>query len=87
MQISLADIASFGWVYWAGWAGVDIEEFPNVKKWEALMTSRQAVDKGKDIPKKLTVKEKIKDPDYAEKMAAQAREWIMKGMGDDKEKK
>jgi glutathione S-transferase len=58
-----------------------------VKKWEALMTSRRAVDKGKDIPKKLTIKEKIKDPAYAEKVAAQAREWIMKGMSEDKEKK
>ncbi|ETN43704.1 uncharacterized protein HMPREF1541_02863 [Cyphellophora europaea CBS 101466] len=82
-HVSLADITSFGWVYWAGWAGVDIEEFPNVKAWEAKMTARSAVDKGKDIPKKLNVKEKLKDPNFAEKYAKQASEWIMKGMKDD----
>jgi glutathione S-transferase len=71
-------------VYWAGWAGVDIEEFPNVKAWEAMMTARPAINKGKDIPKTLNVKEKLKDPKFAEEYAKKASGWIMKGMGDDK---
>lgn len=71
-------------MYWAGWAGVNIEEFPNVKAWEEKLTARPGVDKGKDIPKKLNVKEKIKDPKFADEYAKKASQWIMKGMGDDK---
>ena len=85
-QLSLADLACYGWVYWAGWAGVDIEEFQNVKAWEGRMTARPAINKGKDIPKKLNVKEKLADPKFADEYAKKAREWIMKGMGDDKQK-
>lgn len=80
----MADITTYGWVFWAGWAGVDIEEFPNVKAWEAKMTARPAVDKGKDIPKKLNVKEKLKDPKFADEYAKKASGWIMQGMSDDK---
>jgi glutathione S-transferase len=82
-QVSLADLTTYGWVYWAGWAGVDIEEFPHVKAWEEKMTARPAVDKGKDIPKKLTVKEKLKDPKHAEEEAKKASAWIQQGMKGD----
>lgn len=45
-HISTADITNVSWVMYAGWAGVDIEEFPNVKKWEEMLYSRPAVKKG-----------------------------------------
>jgi glutathione S-transferase len=33
-HISTADITNVSWVIYAGWAGVDIEEFPHLKsKW------------------------------------------------------
>lgn len=86
-QVSLADFANFGWVYWAGWAGVDIEEFPNVKAWEEKMTARPGVDKGKDIPKKLKIKERLKDPKFAEEYAKKASGWIMQGMKEDSQNK
>jgi glutathione S-transferase len=75
-QISLADLTTYGWVYYAGWAGVDIDEFPNVKAWEERLTARPAIDKGKDIPKKLQIKERMKDPKYAEEVAQKARGWM-----------
>lgn len=85
-HISLADITTIGWVIFAGWAGVDIEEFPALKKWEDMMSARPAVKKGGDVPKPLTIKEKLKDPKYAEEYAKKSREWIMKGQGEDSKK-
>lgn len=86
-QISLADITTFGWVYWAGWAGVDIEEFPNVKAWEEKMTARPNVNKGKDIPSTLKIKDRLKDPKFAEGFAKKASAWIMQGMKEDSQSK
>ena len=83
-QVSLADFTSYGWVYWAGWAGVEIDEFPNVKAWEERMTGRAGVNKGKDIPKKLQIKERLKDQDFAESYSKKASSWIMQGMKDDR---
>lgn len=58
-----------------------------MKAWEEKMTALPGVDKGKDIPKKLNVKEKIKDPKFAEEYAKKASGWIMQGMKDDSSKK
>jgi glutathione S-transferase len=79
-HISIADITTIGWVIWAGWAGVDIEEFPNVKKWEEMMSKREGVSKGSNVPTKLTIKEKLKDKKWMEEYGKKAGEWIQKGM-------
>jgi glutathione S-transferase len=84
-HISIADITTIGWVMWAGWAGVDIEEFPNVKKWEEMLSARPGVKKGGDVPKPLKIKERLKeDPKGMEEYAKKASKWIMQGMSDDK---
>jgi len=59
--ISIADITTIGWVIWAGWAGVDIDEFPTLKKWEEMMSDREGVKKGCSVPKKIDIKERMKD--------------------------
>ena len=43
---SIADIASWGWVAIADWHQIDLEQFPNVKRWDETMRARPAVDKG-----------------------------------------
>lgn len=86
-HLSTADITTIGWVIYAGWAGVDINEFPNVKKWEEMLTSRPGVKKGCDIPKPLKIKEMLaKSPEEAEAYAKNASKWIMQGMDEDKKK-
>lgn len=45
-HISTADITNVSWVIYAGWAGVEIDEFPNVKKWEEMLYARPAVKRG-----------------------------------------
>ncbi|KAI1908321.1 Glutathione S-transferase 2 [Ophidiomyces ophidiicola] len=82
-HICIADIALWGWVTFAGWSGIDIDEFPHLKAWEEMMLQREGVEKGRHVPTKHVVKELMKDKEAMEKTAAQAREWIQKGMKGD----
>ena len=47
---SLADIANWAWVSIHWWAGVDIDDLPNLKRWMALLAARPACQKGVLIP-------------------------------------
>lgn len=86
-HISTADITTIGWVIYAGWAGVDIDKFPNVKKWEEMLSARPAVEKGCNVPKPLKIKEMLaKSPEEAEAYAKSSSKWIMQGMDEDKKK-
>ncbi|KAF2637201.1 glutathione S-transferase [Massarina eburnea CBS 473.64] len=81
--IAGADIAHWGWVAAAGWAGVDIEEFPALKAWEERMAARPALEKGRHVPDPHTIKEVLKNKEQADKEAAKAREWVQAGMKED----
>ncbi|KAF2847382.1 glutathione S-transferase II [Plenodomus tracheiphilus IPT5] len=48
-KYSIADIASFGWIHGLSASGVDIDMFPNVKKWWARLLERPAVQKGLEL--------------------------------------
>ncbi|KAJ4527957.1 Glutathione S-transferase 2 [Exophiala dermatitidis] len=85
-HISIADITTVGWVIWAGWAGVDLDEFPALKKWEEMMYARPGVKKGCDVPKPLKIKELLKDKDRLDDYAKRASKWIVQGMEEDKRK-
>lgn len=87
-HISVADITTVGWVIWAAWAGVDIEEFPRLKKWRDLMESREGVKRGCNVPKDMAkIKERLSNPEKAEAYAKESRKWIQQGMADDAKKK
>jgi glutathione S-transferase len=83
-HISIADISHWGWIAAAGWAGVDIDEFPHLKAWEERMAQREGVEKGRHVPSRHTIKELLKDKQATERQAAQTREWIQQGMKEDK---
>ena len=85
-HISIADIAHWGWVASAGWAGVDIEEFPHLKAWEERMLQREGVEKGRHVPTRHTAKDLMKDPAQMEKIAAETRAWVQAGMKGDSKK-
>ncbi|KAH8639597.1 glutathione S-transferase II [Alternaria alternata] len=85
-RCTIADIAHYGWVASAGWAGVDIDEFPSLKAWEERMTSRPGVEKGRHVPDPHSIKELLQDKDKMEKYAAESRKWIQGGMKQDAEK-
>ncbi|TKA80971.1 hypothetical protein B0A55_02379 [Friedmanniomyces simplex] len=85
-KCTIADIAHWGWVSAAGWAGINIEDFPALKAWEERMWDRPAVQKGANIPDPYKMKELLADKEKMEKHAAQSRAWVQQGMKEDAEK-
>jgi len=81
----IADLANFGWVNSAEWAGVDTSEFPELKAWAEKLKARPAVAKGLDVPIKNPLANTT-DPKELERIAKQNSAWVMKGMEEDKKK-
>jgi GSH-dependent disulfide-bond oxidoreductase len=48
---SIADIAIWPWTSRFEWQGVDLKQYPNVKRWYEAIARRPAVRKGYDVPK------------------------------------
>ena len=49
-QYSIADIATYPWIARYEWHKVDLNEFPNVKRWFDQIGARPAVQRGMNIP-------------------------------------
>jgi GST-like protein len=49
---SIADIATYPWVWRHEMHHVKLEEFPRVKRWFDAISARPAVKRGMEIPKK-----------------------------------
>ncbi|WP_373504575.1 glutathione S-transferase family protein [Aestuariivirga sp.] len=52
---SIADIATFPWIARHEWQRIDLNEFPNVKRWYLGIAARPAVQKGYAVPKPETI--------------------------------
>ena len=48
---SIADIATWPWVRIHAWAGIEIDDLPNVQAWIDRVAARPAVQRGVEIPK------------------------------------
>jgi GST-like protein len=51
-QYSIADIATYPWIARHEWHQVDLNEFPNVKRWFEVIGARPAVQRGMNVPKR-----------------------------------
>jgi len=51
-EYSIADIATYPWVWRHEMHHVKLEDFPNVKRWYDNISARPAVKRGMEIPKK-----------------------------------
>jgi len=49
-EYSIADIATYPWVSRHEWHKVDLNDFPNVKRWFDAISARPAVQKGMNVP-------------------------------------
>ncbi len=47
---SVADIATFPWTMRHEWQGIELDEFPSVKRWYEAIDARPAVRKGLEFP-------------------------------------
>ena len=52
-EYSVADIATWPWISRFEWQTIDLNEFPNVKRWYTDIANRPAVQCGYDVPKKV----------------------------------
>ena len=49
-DLSIADFATLPWVFRHDWQEVDLNDFPNVKRWYDELMARPALTRGMDIP-------------------------------------
>lgn len=59
--MTIADIANFGWINWAEWAGIDVKQFKLLSQWVDRINDRPAVQRGLNVPEPFTMKEKMKN--------------------------
>ena len=63
---SIADIANWSWVRIHGWAGVAVDDLPNLQRWMATMAARPACQRGVVIPEPFEADEEVVK--YAQKI-------------------
>ncbi|KAI9740624.1 MAG: hypothetical protein M1818_004588 [Claussenomyces sp. TS43310] len=85
-RCTIADIAHWGPVAAAFWAGIEITEFPALQAWEDRMAERPGVKKGKDVPTPHIIKELDKDPARLKEYAEKSKKWVQAGMASDAKK-
>lgn len=49
-DISIADFATLPWVFRFDWQEIDLNDFPNVKRWYDQLMARPALARGMDVP-------------------------------------
>jgi GSH-dependent disulfide-bond oxidoreductase len=49
-EYSIADIATFPWIARHEWQTIDLNRYPNVKRWYVAIASRDAVQRGYNVP-------------------------------------
>ena len=52
-EYSIADMATWPWAARFDWQTIDLNEYPNVKRWYLAIAGRPAVQRGWDVPKKV----------------------------------
>jgi len=85
-KMTIADIACFSWINWAEWAGVDVSQFKEVKKWLDRINARPAVARGLDVPEPFKLKERMRSKEGEEEYAKYHGNWVMKGQDEEQEK-
>ncbi|WP_046863458.1 glutathione S-transferase family protein [Microvirga massiliensis] len=50
---SIADIAIWPWISRFEWQTIDLDDFPNVRRWYEVIAHRPAVQRGYHVPKKV----------------------------------
>jgi len=52
-EYSIADIATWPWISRFEWQQIDLDKYPNVKRWYVSIAGRPAVQKGYQVPKNM----------------------------------
>ncbi|KAL0932955.1 glutathione s-transferase [Colletotrichum truncatum] len=87
-RVTIADMACWGWVAAAKWAGVSLEEFPALKEWLWKLVERPGFEAGRNNPSPhKALEQHSKSDEELDEQAKSASAWILKGMKEDAAKK
>lgn len=64
-EYSIADVATWPWVFGYKWPGVSIEGLGHLARWIELVGSREAVKRGQQVPEPVDIEEMIRKADEA----------------------
>lgn len=56
----VADIKTFGWVRFANFTGIDLDEFPKLNAWFERIGARPAVKRGLSVPEWIDLPDNVK---------------------------
>lgn len=62
---SIADIANWSWMRGYKWSGVAIDDLEHLKRWHEAVGSREAVQRGVDVPERVDFDEMVREADEA----------------------
>jgi glutathione S-transferase len=86
-RVTIADISCWGWVAHGFWAGVNIDEFPALKKWLYKLLERPGFEAGRNVPTRHTAFEQMKkSAEELDKDAEASKAWVQAGMKQDAQK-
>lgn len=86
-KFTIVDIVFWSMVAAAGWAGVDLDEFPAVSEWYSRLLSRPSIAKGMNVPEMHPVQALMNDKtgEKAKQFEEYSRSWVLLGMRKDAE--
>jgi GST-like protein len=58
-EISIADFATYPWIWCHQWAKVEIDDLPNLQRWKQTMDARPSVQAGMAIPEYVDLAEMV----------------------------
>lgn len=82
-RCTIADISCWGWVSSSKWAGVELDDFPNLKKWLFKCVERPGFEAGRHVPtphKSANLSDEKVTAEEMDKQAESARAWVQSGM-------
>jgi glutathione S-transferase len=82
-RLTIADLASFGWVNGAELVGIDMDKFPRLKDWVARINARPATQRGLKVPDDFNKAEILAKK---ETMFEQNKKWILESQQAEREK-
>ncbi|ROW06079.1 hypothetical protein VMCG_04566 [Cytospora schulzeri] len=86
-RCTIADISCWGWVATSKWSGVNIDEFPALKKWLFKLLERPGFEKGRHVPSEHKAFELFNSTEEElDKKAEAGRAWVQAGMKADAKK-
>lgn len=59
-EYSIADMATYPWLYFADWCGVPCDDFKNLIRWMNLVGARPLVARGMNIPRNVSDEDRLR---------------------------